>query len=270
MDSWIRKFNRAEEHLVEINHLIGPGVGMRQSHPVNERFETYYGIRQWVYRLDLEAEFDAKFDAQQLAVIAGEFVFNVMSGLDHRAVSLVPADKKHDAGFPIFSDDPLAFDPNGRRGSHLNAKAWQKWKGKIKPFPASAAAALTDLQPFKAAQQGARPAQCHALKILRVLHDADEHKELFVADRLLTQVDVIVNGQIHRSLPSAAKDSTVIYASPSKVEVKVIGAHGVGLGVGAEGRDEWRWPLPRTFNIILNHIAEEVLPALKGLLVYPP
>jgi hypothetical protein len=125
------------------------------------------------------------------------------------------------------------------------------------------------LQPFKAAQQGTQPADWHALEILRVLHDADEHKELFAADRLLTQVDVLVNGQIHHSAAGAMKDGTVAYASPVKVDVEIRGAHGVGLCVGSKGHDVWRWPIPRTFNVILNHIANTVLPPLEKLMVFP-
>jgi hypothetical protein len=263
MDSWLLKFNRAEEHLAELNRLIGPSAGIRQPHPVTERFETYDGVRQWVYRLDM----GTSLDDERLAIVVGDFLFNVRSGLDHRAVSLVPADQKHNASFPIFNKDPFAMDPNGP--GHLNPQAWKAWKGRIRPFPESARAVLRTLQPFEVALKHAKPAEYQALEILRVLHDADEHQELVIADRVLEQVDVLVDGQIAHSPPSGVKDGTAIYASPDKVKVELIGAAFVGLGVGKKGRDEWRWPIPRAFNTILDHIGNEVLPALEKLIVYP-
>jgi hypothetical protein len=263
-DSWLRKFDRAEEHLEEINHLIGPSARTRQAHPVSERLETYHGTRQWVYRLDMGVE----LDEERLAILAGDFLFNVRSGLDHRAISLVPAEQKHRASFPIFSDDPLAIDP--ATGGHVNTKAWKAWKGTIQPFPDSAAAALLVLQPFDSARKLGKRAEDHSLDVLRVLHDADEHQELFVADRMLLQVDVLVGGQIVRSAPSAVQDGTVVYASSDKENVEVVGMPEVGLGAGKKGRDKWRWPVPLAFDAMLNHIAAEVLPALAGLLVYPP
>jgi hypothetical protein len=265
MDSWLLKLNRAEEHLAELKFLIGPNAGVRQAHPVTERFETYHGEREWVYRLDL----GMPVVDERLAIVAGDFLFNVRSALDHRAVSLVPSDHKHHAGFPIFSDDALVLDPAGKPGSHLNSEAWRAWKKATRGFPQPTLTALIDLQPFKRAKQHTQPADRHALEILRVLHDADEHQELFVADRGVEQVNVLVNGVINHSPPSLVKDGAVVYSSPAKVKAEVIGAALVGLGVGAEGRDEWRWPLPRTFETILNNIVNEVLPALAGLTMFP-
>jgi hypothetical protein len=268
-DSWIRKFARAEEHLDELKAMIGP-VGQRQQYPVSERFETYENVRQWVYRVDLGADLD-----DDLPIVAGDFLFNVRSGLDHRAASLVPADKKWSVQFPIFADDPLAMDADQRE--HINKQAWRAWKGAIKPFPESAATALTDLQPFKAAAKTGNPAQWHTLDILRTLHDADEHKSLFVAERGVRDGEVIVNGiGLRGPSGSSPENGAVIHFSPAKVQVQLIGTPFVALGVSGDRSDEGpvpgakrRWPLPETFDTILVHIAETVLPALEGLLIYP-
>lgn len=272
-DSWIRKFARAEEHLNELKAMIG-AVGNRQPHPISKSLETHNSIRQWVYRLDLG--FGTDLD-ENLPIIAGDFLYNIRSGLDHRAASLVPAEKKHEVQFPIFADDPLTMDPS-RPEAHLNTKAWRAWKGAMKPFPESVVAALTDLQPFKTARELDQPAMWHTLDILRTLHDADEHKGLFLADRGIADADILVNGTLDSSTPESVvlKDGTVIFTSLTEVEVQIIGTALVALGVSEQGSDESpipggkkRWRLPYTFDTMLVHIAETVLPALEGLIVYP-
>ncbi|MGD1059773.1 MAG: hypothetical protein ABR992_20475 [Solirubrobacteraceae bacterium] len=269
----MREFARAEEHLNELKGMIGP-VGNRQPYPVSKALETHNDIRQWVYRLDLGLSADLN---ENLPIIAGDFLYNVRSGLDHRAASLVPAEKKHEVQFPIFAADPLTMNPS-RPEAHLNPKAWKSWKGAMKPFPESVFAALTDLQPFKAAGETGQPATEHTLDILRTLHDADEHKGLFVADRGVADAEISVNGTLASSTPESVvlKDGTVIYTSLTEVEVQLVGTALVALGVSGQGSDESpvpggkkRWRLPYTFDAILDHIAQTVLPALEGLIVYP-
>src|SRR5688572_12484690 len=76
------KIDRAEEHLKELEHAVGRYCD-RHPYKAVERMEGNQQGSVWRLRFTEQPD-------PWLTVIAGDFLYNVRSGLDHLAAALVP------------------------------------------------------------------------------------------------------------------------------------------------------------------------------------
>jgi len=241
------KLNRAEEHLQDLKALLGPEVGERKTYPTTEAFETDdQGDSGWVYRIATGYAIP-----ERAFVIAGEFMFNARSALDHLLCALIPAEDKRKAQFPIFTNDPFAVDASGKP---LHRSAAGLWGRHTDGVPQAALAVLQRLQPYTVAANHRKSPEHHVLAILHELQNADKH----------CQLALIPNG-LHRcqhGFTPVMQDGAPVHVSDTKVKVEVEGTLTVAIGKTTKALRE----LPTVFDMILDSIANDVLPPLEPLL----
>lgn len=109
------KLSRAGQHLHNLEALV-------KQHRSTTAIELHRGIvrRRMVWELSIE-----KAPPVELALVLGEFLYNVRSTLDYLAVALLPAKHKRDAYYPILAeriweipaapDEPKHFQDMRRR-----------------------------------------------------------------------------------------------------------------------------------------------------------
>lgn len=252
--SYRLKLYRAEEHLRDLKAVLGPDLGQRKTYPTTEAFESDEDGSRWCYRITTGYEV-----AERAPILAGDFMFNVRSALDHLVCALIPGEDKGNAQFPIFVEDPFATDS---RGKPLNGHAPGLWKRYTKGVPKPARAVLKRLQPYWRAVEHGKPAEHQVLAILHSLQNADKHCQPVLIPDGLRQCEVIVNGQVDECITPVVKNGTPVYISETKVQVEVEGALTVSIGKGMDGL----YPFPGGFEMMLDFIANEVLPPLEKLL----
>ena len=106
--SYDLKVDRAEKHLIELEFEIRRYT---RRHPYLVR-PGMEGKRE-VYRFEFTRQPD-----DELAVIAGDFIYDIHSALNHLAAALVPSKNRTKTGFPIFWqgvwEDPVAGENEQR------------------------------------------------------------------------------------------------------------------------------------------------------------
>jgi len=248
------KLARAEEHLLDLKGLLGPEVGERKTYPTTEVFETYEGKSGWCYRITTGYQVP-----ERALILAGEFMFNARSALDHLLCALVPAEDKRKAQFPIFTKDPLAVDASGKP---LHRNAAGLWRRHTDGVPQAALAVLHQLQPCARAAHHRKAAEDHVFAILNILQNADKHCQLMMIPDGLRRCQLIVNGEIDRGFTAVMKNGAPIYRSKTKMQVEIEGTLAVAVGK----RMDRLYPLPAIFDGILKFITDEALPPLEKLL----
>jgi hypothetical protein len=253
LPSWRLKVLRAQGHLTELEGLLAADT-QRRPHPVSETLEpdNQLGEGPWWYRVALDFTPD-----EMVPVVAGDFLFDLRSAIDHIAVALAPEDRKHKAAFPIFTSDPLATDP---AGNDLKPKAARAWRRMTQGMALDVVAALTWLQPHASAlRHSGKPAD-HYLAILQALQNADKHRELVVLTTGVAKSEVRIEGVTNWIVP-VLPDGAPLFDSPHKVNVELEGTLSIAFGIRSKGPREF----PRIFHTILDAIAFEVLPTLEPL-----
>lgn len=94
---------------------------------------------------------------------------------------------------------------------------------------------------------------------LRTLQDTDKHEKLTFLGPVLKKAQVTVEGLGAFGIIPGLHNGAAVYTSPKKVNVKVEGEIGIPFGV----RHDQGYEFPLTFDMILNFVAREVLPALE-------
>jgi len=248
------KLDRAEEHLLNLKGLLGPEVGERKTYPTTEAFETYQGGSGWCYRIATGYEVP-----ERALILAGEFMFNIRSALDHLLCALIPAEDKRNAQFPIFTKDPLAKDASGKP---LHRNAAGLWRRHTEGVPQAALAVLHRLQPYARAAQHRKAPEDQVLAILNVLQNADKHCQLMLIPDGLRRGQLIVDGELDRGFTAVMKNGTPVYLSDTKVHVEIEGTLAVAVGK----RTDRLYPLPASFDSTLEFVTDDVLPPLEKLL----
>ena len=93
-----------------------------------------------VYRLEYTRQPD-----DELAVIAGDFVYNIRSALDHLAASMVPSKNRYSVAFPIFWQGVWENSIEGENEQRVKDRA--RWVSCTREMPDEAVAILKDCQP---------------------------------------------------------------------------------------------------------------------------
>ncbi|HXP18875.1 MAG TPA: hypothetical protein VN840_04420 [Streptosporangiaceae bacterium] len=113
-------------------------------------------------------------DGDDIAAIAGDFVANVRSALDHICVALTGRD---DAQFPVFEQDIWQPDIDPRTGSDRNKTRRDSFKKWTRGMPPAALARINAVQPHAASPQSP---ELNPLALLTRISNADKHRTLMV------------------------------------------------------------------------------------------
>lgn len=231
-NSVVRKLDRAEHHLNDLKARIGAQPQHRTIRTVLEADEN--GSR-YVYRLDLPEP------PAGAAIIAGDFLFNVRSALDHLAVGLVPPRRRYKTSFPVITRDIWRSD-SATDGELEDMKSW--WDRATTDMNPRAIAVLKSLQPF---HDRIPPDDDHALVALNAFQNADKHREL-VAFMVGVEVGSLTVDGITTPLAEGAKNGAAVYTSETEVDVQLDATPIVGFTIGA--KRPYR-PFPFAFEQIL-------------------
>jgi hypothetical protein len=175
-----RKFDRADGHLSQLYDSIKTFL---DAHPYRVVPDFDDVGRKAVLRLAI----DQAPPALDWAVLLGDALFNLRSGLDHLVWKLGGDPPPH-AGtseFPIFADK-TAF----RTGKTTDGKTVRSGTTKLQDVPAWPAAIIEDVQPYHRGDQ----ARWHPLQTLGALHNADKHRLLHIVAHGLKSVAYWVDG----------------------------------------------------------------------------
>ncbi len=121
------------------------------------------------------------------------------------------------------------------------------------------------MQPYNLAREQGKDARHFALAVLSSLQNADKHRQLIFSKPGLSQMELIVNGVVVDCSVKSIYDGTQVAELPPNVEVITKGALVIPFSVG----DYVGYGFPDVFNMILNDIAQGVLPPLEALLRRP-
>jgi len=255
-DSWRLKLLRAEKHLADLGDLFAPK-------PPTERYpypcrEVLKSEEESDYFMDLGIAVSPYF-----AIVAGDLLFNIRSALDHLICALIPDEDKGRAQFPIFTADP--FEMNQRTGKPVRPEVLAAWERQTKGLPDPVIALLTLMQPYCLAREQGREARHFALAVLSALQNADKHRQLIFSKAGLTKVELIVNGITVDYVGPSLYDGKQMASLPPHMDVVTKGSVVIPLGIG----DDVGYAYPDVFNLILNDVANLVLPPLEGQLGRP-
>ena len=174
--SWGLKVIRAHQHLAAITKLVDRIAG---DSPRPIRVAERHEAGRWSYTAHSDLVIDP-----MLAVIIGEFLYDLRSALDHIAAANVPAERIGVSQFPIFTEDiwqpvPDATDAGrvkGQRGQ------WNRWTTGMPPAIVNL---IKDMQPYQNASKYSSNPDNHALAILNEYQNADKHRELNITSLLI-------------------------------------------------------------------------------------
>jgi hypothetical protein len=145
-------------------------------------------------------------------------------------------------------------------GSFADPNARNNWRRHTRGVPDAPLAVLTQLQPFNQAKGTGKSADHHTLAVLTNLQNADKHRQLTFLGPVLKQTLVSLEGQQMGVVPGYHNGAEVHY-SPYPVDVEVEGV--VAIPFGLTRQEGYEYPL--MFDLILDFVANEVLPALEPL-----
>lgn len=240
-DSWWLKVKRAQKHMVDIR---------REARRYAKR-HPYEFTRVPQPKSKQRIEFSVRITEPPdpvLALMLGDFVHNLRSGLDHVIVASVPKKYRSNAGFPIVYADPFAKDADGEFVVK-DTDVRNKFDDSIRGLDPRARALVILAQPYWLGDR----AETWVYGIINRLDNADKHRELatFGAGVASIIADVSGNnlrGRIKHTLltgHSFAEKGTVIGwqlpagRRPSKVDVQCSGTAVIQIKVsGLKGGKE--------------------------------
>lgn len=173
--SWRLKIARAERHLDEIKESIDRYrdtapyelKGIPQSDPRASKGLFTLHVR--------------KQPGPELAVIIGDFLFNLRSALDHLAVAIAPRSRSTTASFPMLTSDPWGIDPTTGELMERHINARMSFKRATQGMPREAIEIIKAVQPYK----GPRESDLHALGFISSYNNIDKHQELLTINRAI-------------------------------------------------------------------------------------
>lgn len=195
----------------------------------------------------------------QIAIVFGDFLFNVRSALDHVAVACAPPARKRSAGFPLYQERPEGPEAI-------------KFESMTRGMPPEARAVIEFEQPYNLRNRSSdvRPESAEALHALSSLQDADKHRSMVVL------VSGITNPQVQISWAGEAMGIlTPRYVAPGEELVRydeigdripyaevTVDVRGVPeVAVKISGQDDFG--LLRVAGGILGRVRDRVIPSLE-------
>ena len=225
------------------------------SDPVPKIYTTSVEVDgQWQHSLHHDLEIP-----EQLAVIVGDFMFNLRSSLDHIVSKNLPR-RTNKTPFPIYTEDITTFVVGEPRWHKTARDNWKSLKAQLPP----AVFAVVDLaQPFTLSPiTGQLPARS-AMSILNTAQNLDKHNELLPVN---AGIDVELGEVVYpdgarfeiEGLPGGGifRNHSHIVDTPAPAEVEISGTVKMTLIAGAEGNDS---PLPEYFDDLSKEVKEVLL-----------
>jgi hypothetical protein len=255
------KLDRAERHLNELKQVMGPFTARRQ-HLVSKREESHGKASQWVHRVYVVGE-----PEQRWSILAGDFLFNVRSALDHIAVAINPPALRSEVSFPILTNDPFRRDPNTRKYLQRDPSSRRNFKRVTDSVDPAARDVIKAAQPFVVTDR----VDNYVLTQLSRLNNADKHRRLVVVahgfregviysrwpDGIVTDTRLnITTG--HAIAHGAAINDSLGFVIPADMEMELIGTAVIAFGNGTQ--TGW-YKAPELFDGILEigrHIVDRL------------
>jgi hypothetical protein len=225
--SYELKVIRATQHFDELRNLAAPYDEIRP-YRVRSRVEGRTGTH--IYRA-----YPAEEPDPWIAVVLGDFLYDLRSALDHMRAALVPPKRSRSGEFPILTEDIWAIDPaTGAPAEHLGP-ARQKWDSSVSGMTPEVLAKIEALQPFRINPDQALHL---ALAMISRLNNSDKHRELIVVNNFLKPTEVVVtsDGGTRRLKVAAAAEGhlgghgAVVYRSAKKVKIEAFGPLDIATG----------------------------------------
>ena len=139
--SWRLKIARAKKHLNEVEAELWNYSGRHPYEAVRDRkSQKNPNIRHFRLRLTEHPD-------PMLAVIIGDFLFNVRSALDHLAVALAPRKWRYDASFPIELVNPWK-ESGADADSPDVPQRRRRFETALRGMPEEAVAFIKSIQPY--------------------------------------------------------------------------------------------------------------------------
>lgn len=254
LPSWQLKIARAEKHLGELQDVVqayldGHYYGPRLIPPILTENPTH-----WRFVLDI-----TKAPDPQIAIVLGDFLFNVRSALDHIAVAIAPPDRQRSVSFPILAEP-------------LDDEKEREFRRRTKDMPGAAIAIIEEQQPYNMRLRNpqSKSYSMDPLEALSVLQNADKHRSLAVLVAGLTHPFAKIfwpNEGVGHMSPKyiAAGDDVFTYKDVGnqirfdEVECEVRG--NPKLSVRVDGQDDFE--LATVTRGILERVRDKVIPRLE-------
>lgn len=244
-ETWWLKHARAAKHLEDIQADLAP-LAVPTEHTVLRTHGPDGEATLYEYRISIDSE-----GLEDLPLKIGDFLSNCRAALDHAVVARVPSSRARMAQFPIFTDDIWRTGPDGIPLPSVERR-FAKWSDFTEGMTSEVLAVVRRHQPGLTPQ----PKE-HVFAVLQDLQNADKHRQMvFVTKGLMHPVgfglsedgeqwtfdseDVPPNYMLgHQGL---------IFRTPKRLEVHVIGP--VSVGVSTIDGGSRQWPLPLTLEMI--------------------
>lgn len=230
---YAHKLSWAEHHLIELEGLVKQ---FEDLHPY-EVAHTVEGKQQKdVYRLRFAAQPDYR-----LALITGDFLYNVRASLDYLVGALVPSSDRSHVMMPILREPvweiPFAEGENQQRTT--DRARWETVTRRMRP---EAIAILQEMQPL---DERMRPPNFHTLDLLNRLSNKDRHRQLGTVAYGVRDIDFsceLADGSLWQAdgdnlnALTALQDGANIRVPPGTVNVHLRGTATVVIRGGEDGR----------------------------------
>jgi hypothetical protein len=257
--SYRLKIDRAAEQLVEIKRLA---AAYERPRPYNVTHRIEGKNKEHVYRA-----YPVEGSDSWIAVIVGDFLFNLRSALDHLRVALVPRKRRYNGSFPIFTEDIWERDLETGDYAERTADARAFWKSSVAGMSKRAIAAIDTMQPFRFPDD---QIEHLTLSILSRLNNADKHRELVPVVHHLKPMSVTVYW-LDGSAPEVRAINSDGFAGGSGAvierldrELRVEASGSLKVAVGARDNPKFGgYGLPETCEIMIGFLANEVIPRLE-------
>jgi len=158
-----RKVERAKAHLDEFKRIL---AAHESSHPIRVRAEIDTKARLHRYR------YEAIDPPPMLGLLAGEFVYQLRSALDH-AVWLIGCSRSPSGEAPSNSEFPVFIEPRDRRENGRNIPGFEKsGRNKVSGLSPYAQTSIELMQPYHRGDA----ANSDPLWMLHELRNLDTHR----------------------------------------------------------------------------------------------
>ena len=240
--SFILKAARAKHHFDEVEALVG-AYGDR--HPYVMRKGPAAQDNSCLHHLEFTEQ-----PSDDIAIVAGDVVHNVRSGLNHLATALVPPEFRRKVQFPIFMRDPFELDPStGAVYTQIAQVIEETGRGSLLGCRMAPLKFLVSVQPYSTFWED--PGSVDGLTIIEELSNNDKHRQLILLatgliDGAITYTwpnGKTVTRHSFGDLRDGARDTVPM---PAEVEVEVRGTPAIGVNIGPipsdlSGMHFWSW-----------------------------
>lgn len=251
--SWWLKVERAEQNLIYVKNLLD---GVRGPDLRAMRVEKQFQGGRWRYTGHSDM-----IVPRMLPLAIGDFLFDLMSALDHIATVNATGVVNPQSYFKIFTKDVRVANSQESQAHPRWHSGWKKFESQITP---KVFAVIEAMQPFETVSKQSPDPNDSTVAILNSLHNSDKHKTLNIVNAGIDNltcwfiqpngVTVPILGN-RPKLDDVMQDGAQFFTSQTEVEVELYGT----IKVAVRGEDN---PAYRLLPDTLDEILEDVRIAL--------